>query len=127
MKKENQPNTLGRYLADQEERGRKAELEGRPGRRRRLKTLITTSRIEGMLGFKPKKIPEEIRSIVNKRLPETALIAIWYSPNIFLWRDESDPLVYDTRLCSPFEMWKENKYRETVEDFMRVMVDSLES
>lgn len=99
-------------------------LEGHPGRQRRLKILIT-ERIERMLGFRPPKIPNEIVNIVRGRLSEAALIALWYSPNIFLWSDQVEPLVGKSQGASPYEMWKEPKFRADVEDFFRVMADNL--
>lgn len=75
-----------------------------------------------MLGFRPPKIPKEIEMIVRGKLPITALMALWYSQNMFLWSDQEDDR---SRGRSPFEMWKEPKYRADVEDFMRVMADNL--
>lgn len=119
-------NALDSFIAKQLEAAKQAELEGRPGRQRRLKNLILTSRIENVLGARVKSIPLEIRRVVNKGLSETVLRTLWYSPTIFLWRDQSDPLMGDFLKRSPSEMWKENRYREDIVDFMRVMADNLE-
>lgn len=127
MPKERKLNPLDKYVGEQLEAYEQARKEGHPGRQRRLKEVIMTSRIENFLGARIKNIPVEVRNVVKNRLPVTALRVLWYSPCIFLWREEDDPLVGDLMKRSPCEMWKESRYREEVMDYMRVVADNLES
>ena len=103
---------------------RLAEGEGRPERQRRLREVMTT-KVELSLGFKP-VIPIEIRRIVGNRLPETALMLLWVLPApFFIWRDQDDPRSETILEISPVNMWKEERYRERVEDYIRVAADNL--
>ncbi len=119
-----QSRDLDEWLAEDEARRKRAEAEGRPGRQRRLKEVMTT-KVELALGFKP-VIPKEIRRIVGNRLPETALMLLWVLPApFFIWRDRDDPRSDTILEISPVNMWKEERYHELVEDYMRVAADNL--
>ena len=127
MTREHKPNAFDAFVDDQLAAYERARKEGHPGRQKRLKEVIMTSRIENLLGARIKNVPVEVRNAVKNRLPLTALRVLWYSPCIFLWREEDDPLVGDLMKRSPCEMWKESRYREEVMDYMRVVADNLES
>lgn len=86
---------------------------------------MMTTKVELSLGFKP-VIPIEIRRIVGNRLPETALMLLWVLPApFFIWRDQDDPRSETILEISPVNMWKEERYRERVEDYIRVAADNL--
>lgn len=99
-------------------------VEERLGRQKRLREVMTT-KVELALGFRP-VIPKEIRRIVGDRLPETALMLLWVLPApFFIWRDRDDPRSETILEISPVNMWKEKRYRELVEDYIRVAADNL--